>query len=214
MDHTFRTRRDELERYADALSMLGDMTVLLSMTTDDHAKMMSRCDEDLSNDTVRVSLCRRASCVGLLMSKVYEILPKTATTPTMIQQWKTFVEKAIPVNETFVPELEQLRKELSKKREELEKTEFLSESSSYDDYSDSSTEDTSDEEEDSEEEEEEEEEEEKPKPSVPPKKKRATLSMGSPMKLLSRWGGGEKDTTEQEEEPKKEPLPRRRGKKA
>ena len=212
MDHTFRTRRDELERYADALSMLGDMTVLLSMTIDDHAKMMSRCDEDLSNDTVRISLCRRASCVGLLMSRVYEILPKTATTPTMIQQWKTFVQKAIPVNETFVPELEKLRKELNKKRKELEKTEFLSESSSYDDYSDSSTEDTSDQEEDSEESEEEEEEEEE-KPPVPPKKKRSALSMGSPMKLLSRLGGGEKDTTEKE--PKKEPPPLpRRGKKA
>ena len=208
MDHTFRTRRDELERCGDALSILGDMTVLLSMTTDDHVKMMSRCDEDISNETVRRSLCRRASYVGLLMSRVYEVLPKAATAPAMIQQWKKFVEKAIPVNETFVPELELLRKELSKKREECEKTEFLSDSSSYDDYSDSSTEDTSDEE-DEEEDEEEEEEEENPS-APPPKKKRAALSMGSPMKLLSRLGRGSRDPTEGEA---KKEAPPRRGKK-
>ena len=157
MDHPFRTRRDAVRRCTEGLSLLGDIVTLLSMNTEDHARVLCRCDADVEDATVRATLARRSFDVGRLVKQVYELSggeTSVHAAPTMMRQWARFLEKVVPVEGDFVPEMDRLRKEFGKMREELGATEHLSASSSYDDYSDSDTESTDEEEEEEEDEDE------------------------------------------------------------
>ena len=194
MDHPFPTKRAEMRRCIDGLSMLSDMTILLNMTTEDHALVMQRRDERVSDEMLKATLTRCASRLGLLAEEAYRLAGEEAPSDTA-RQWSDFIAKRSPMSRGMPAELERLRRKLSQTREELGATEDLSDSSSYDDYSDSDTEST-----DSSEEETSDEDDDSVKASPKGRGKKGApqdkpvtsrRAIGSnPMQLLQRVGKG------------------------
>lgn len=137
MEHPFLSRKSELNRVSEALSLLADTITITSLNKADQSKMLVRREAEITNESCRTCLLRRAPRLGLMVEDISKLTQK-AVPADAAKEWEAFLRGgAAPT--TLLTHLETLRGTLSKQRDDAHATEADDGSSSYSDYSDSRT---------------------------------------------------------------------------
>ena len=158
MDHPYLTRRHDVARAGRALDLAKDLRTLATMSKDDHAHLVARCEPRVADADVREALTRHAGRLGMLLEDL-DALADTTLSEAHGDEWSAFLTSATPLSESVWRSVDDATAKLRALREELAPVEADDASSSYSDYSDSRTVSSDEQESESEEEESEEEEE-------------------------------------------------------
>ena len=140
MNHCFPSRRSELASVTEALAVLSDLLTVDAMTCDDATHVLQRCDELVSDPTVKSALARRASDLGLLPRKLVAASDATVEWDALERAWWERIRSADPLATKHRKALESLRATLTATRDEITAVEGVDAgASSPSDYSDSDT---------------------------------------------------------------------------
>ena len=151
MDHPFWTRKADVQRATDGLSLAADIVTIATLTRDDHAHLLARREDKVSDPNVRDALQRRAWCLGRALETLDEL--SGVSLADHQREWTQFLSCATTLTDATVSKLEEVRRVLSALQKEASAIEVDDGSSSYSDYSDSRTVSTEDEDEEDEEDE-------------------------------------------------------------
>jgi hypothetical protein len=149
MDHPFQSKKKELREVKRGIRICEDAVSLLSMTKEDHASLIARCETNIKNDTTRQIATRNSTNLGILLNEFSSISQYVAfSVPTQQQKkvWSLFVTTLTNHHRDAKELILCLECILIKLVDHIEKIAFIEEdgdSSSYSDYSDSGTDDSS-----------------------------------------------------------------------
>lgn len=129
--------------------MTDDLLTLLGMSHADKAHFLKRKDGLIEADVVRECAVRRSADLGSLAVRlqgmVKDVAPGQALSGTALRQFDDFLAAKVCKVETIQRELAALKVAVVKSRTTFEETEACTDSSSYSDYSASSTDSDGDE---------------------------------------------------------------------
>ena len=144
MDHSFRTRRGQIERIDAGLALLSDAATVMEMTDSDRLLVKRRCDTEIQNGDVLKAVVRNAPHLGRLLRHVDDLLPDDQRLPEEVHTvWSEMLLEGVR-SEWLVTLIAGLERTLGEERARISPDEVDDGSSSYSDYSADETEDSSD----------------------------------------------------------------------
>jgi len=140
----FATRRADVVRAEQGLSLAADVMTLTRMTAEHHSCVMHRREPEVKDPDVRRTLERRVGRLGMLLEDMDALdAEEDAETPALFgphgRWWRSFLQSAVPASPSFVADLETFARKMRTVRDTAQQTEGDGGSSSYSDYSDSDT---------------------------------------------------------------------------
>jgi hypothetical protein len=138
MNHPFWTKKDTLTKLKEKILLCDDIITILMIKPDDHARVISRRDDEIKDVKISDSVIRRAHCLGSLVEKLNKY-DDVHIQDNIQKIWITFLQGSkvdtTPLH-NVVKTICKNSKELSKNLSQIEQEDNTS---SYSDYSDSST---------------------------------------------------------------------------
>ena len=144
MDHPFLTRRHDLKRALEGLSLAGDVKTLCKMTASDHSHVSSFSHRKVSDASIREVLDRRLGGIGLMLVDLDDAAG-TVLDKEHGNAWKRFLQSHTSLPAKALSDLERAVEKLTSVEKETRTVEDDDDDSSYSDYSDSRTVSTDDE---------------------------------------------------------------------
>ena len=138
MDHPFLSQREELNNVKKGIGLLQDIFTILTMNETDKMCLIRRVDDEIENDAIRDSVCRHSTRLGLLLRDVDNIVKKDFHS-RYGAMWSSFLRGGKEIPSSLLTDIEHLESDLKAKKDLMEETEMDDRSSSYSDYSASST---------------------------------------------------------------------------
>jgi hypothetical protein len=151
MDHAFPSKRETLDTVGRGVALLDSIATLNRMTAADAAHVARRCDDLVSDASIREEVREHASHLGLMIRMAEEVcvahslMPAAKLRDTMEEAWIARLQTGTPMPAEHVETLDALRGMLAAIRDDLSEYEGTDDGgSSPSDYSDSEQSDDDD----------------------------------------------------------------------
>jgi hypothetical protein len=138
MEHPFFTKRHELERAREGLALAADVTALAALSAADLEVVRSRRDPMVGDEGTRAVLARRAGRLGMLLEDL-DAVGGTEIAKTHGAAWGAYWQHGTAMPAAFGDAVQAAADKIESMRTGMQSLEADDASSSYSDYSDSST---------------------------------------------------------------------------